>query len=131
MTSSRLTATDDRLEHAKVGSWFIGPRAENHQLLRDLFEYVVDEHVSARKTLYSNDPDFVTTEMQEASTYKDSVETLWTDLKEVSNQLATHSIPFYSPRYNGHMNMDTSLPGIVGCEWCFATPQLIQSTLRY
>ncbi|KAI1171294.1 pyridoxal phosphate-dependent transferase [Nemania sp. FL0916] len=105
---------DDRLEHAKVGSWFLGPRAENFGLLKDLFNYVLEEQKEARKNLYSDDPTFITAEMQATDSFKESVEGLWDNVKGLSGMLAQHSIPFWSPRYNAHMNMDTALPGIIG-----------------
>lgn len=35
-------------------------------------------------------------------------------LSTLSQYMAEHNIPFYSPRYNGHMNADLSLPGTLG-----------------
>jgi len=35
-------------------------------------------------------------------------------VNQLGPQLAKNSVPFWSARYNAHMNMDTSLPGIVG-----------------
>ncbi|KAK3936916.1 L-tyrosine decarboxylase [Diplogelasinospora grovesii] len=86
----------DRLAHAKVGSWFLGPRAENFQILSDFFTAILNDQRLARQNVYSKDPAFITDEMMQTSSYKESVKTLATN----------------SPRYNGHMNMDTALPNM-------------------
>ena len=39
-------------------------------------------------------------------------------LATLSKYMAEHNIPFYSPRYNGHMNADLSLPGTLGYMVC-------------
>ena len=105
----------DRLEHAKVGSWFLGPRAENFQILSDLFSRVLKDQQQARATIYPSDPAFITGAMMETSSFKEAIVQLEEGVAELSSNLATHSIPFWSPRYNAHMNMDTALPSIIGC----------------
>lgn len=105
----------ERLEHAKVGSWFLGPRAENFQVLSDLFNKVLKDQQQARAAIYPDDPAFITGAMMEASSFKEAIVKLEKGVDELSLNLATHSIPFWSPRYNAHMNMDTALPSIIGC----------------
>ncbi|KAK4245017.1 L-tyrosine decarboxylase [Corynascus novoguineensis] len=109
-----MSIEDNQLEHAKVGSWFLGPRAENFAVLDDLFKQVLDGQRQARQNLYSADPTFITKEMKDLSSYKESIDILGERVKDLSNELATHSVPFWSPRYNGHMNMDTSMASIIG-----------------
>ncbi|KAE8357466.1 pyridoxal phosphate-dependent transferase [Aspergillus caelatus] len=106
--------TDDRLEHAKIGSWFLGPRAENHEQLKAFLAYILEKHREARSNIYIYDPDFITPEMQRTQSYHDSINRLWRMVKFLTRKLASHSIPFWSPRYNAHMNMDTAMPGIIG-----------------
>jgi hypothetical protein len=108
--------TDDRLEHAKVGSWFLGPRAENCEQLKEFLTFILEKQKEARSNLYTDDPCFITPEMQRTESYKDCINHLWKMVKFLTTKLANHSIPFWSPRYNAHMNMDTAMPGIIGCE---------------
>lgn len=42
------------------------------------------------------------------------MEKLTASLEGLSTIMNEHSIPFWSPRYSAHMNMDTTLPGILG-----------------
>jgi hypothetical protein len=111
-------APDPRLEHARVGSWFLGPRGENMGLLKDFFGHALEEQRAARRDVYKDDPDFITADMTQTEGFKQSIEKLRGDLKELSQGLATHTIPFWSPRYNAHMNMDTAMSSIIGCEYC-------------
>lgn len=103
------------LAHAKVGSWFLGPRAENFHILESFFRLILDEQRTARQSIYNDDPDFITQGMMETTSFQDSIEKLQADVRGLSGSLATGSIPFWSPRYNAHMNMDTTMPSIIGC----------------
>ncbi|KAK4668537.1 uncharacterized protein QC764_708110 [Podospora pseudoanserina] len=108
-------ADDDNItQHALVSSWFLGPRAENFQVLHDLFGTVLNHQAQARKTLYAGDPEFITEGMKELEDYQNSIKTLTSDVDKLSLELAAKSVPFWSPRYNAHMNMDVALSSIVG-----------------
>jgi hypothetical protein len=108
---------DDRLAHARVGSYFLGPKAENFHVLNELMGKVLQDQQMARQNLYPNDPAFITTGMMQAESYTKSMDELRGHVKELSEDLALHSIPFWSPRYNAHMNMDVALPSIIGCKY--------------
>lgn len=112
--------------HALVGSWFLGPQAENFDLLDGLFSKVLQGQKQARRMFYPQDGTFITDGMKDLEPYKTSVRRLETNVDELSGELARHSIPFWSPRYNGHMNMDTTIASIIGCRLsmgpCFLRP---------
>jgi hypothetical protein len=42
--------------HHRLGAWFLGPKAENAQFLKDFFQYIAEQTESARKTFQPNDP---------------------------------------------------------------------------
>lgn len=110
---------ENQVRHALVSSWFLGPRAENLDILQTLFSQALNRQKQARVELSDDDRDkhiFITDEMKELDVYKESIHTLTRNSTEVSDKLATHSVPFWSPRYNGHMLMDTTLASIVGCK---------------
>lgn len=52
--------------------------------------------------------------MKRTDDFKDEGVKLEEILKFVSQSLAEYSVPFYSPRYAGHMSFDISLPAILG-----------------
>ncbi len=45
---------------------------------------------------------------------EESIARLEQIVRDLSERLSKHHDPFWNPRYNGHMNMDTTMPGIVG-----------------
>ncbi|KAI1774360.1 pyridoxal phosphate-dependent transferase [Hypoxylon cercidicola] len=104
----------ERIAHSRVGSWFLGPRAENINLLRGFFNIILDDHQKARESIYPEDPDFITKEMMQTDAFKESINRLTENVHSLSGDLAKASVPFWSPRYNGHMLMDTTMPSIIG-----------------
>ncbi|KAF3936110.1 hypothetical protein ABW20_dc0110203 [Dactylellina cionopaga] len=105
---------DEENRHPAVASWFLGPRAENFKYLATAFLRVLHGQKEARVNLYSDDPDFITAKIQANDLFKESMEFLDTQIDYLSKDLSVNSIPFWSPRYNGHMNMDTTMPSLIG-----------------
>ncbi|KAL2157887.1 hypothetical protein VTH06DRAFT_4940 [Thermothelomyces fergusii] len=104
----------NQIEHARVGSWFLGPRAENISDLKDVFDIILEKQREVRRSLYPSDPDFITSEMRALDVHKDSIERLKSSVEDLSDRLAKHSVPFWSPRYHAHMTMETTMASIVG-----------------
>lgn len=52
--------------------------------------------------------------MQSHPSFVASQQRLETELNNLFSLLMQHSVPFWSPRYNAHMLMDTSIPAILG-----------------
>ncbi|KAF8427941.1 pyridoxal phosphate-dependent transferase [Tirmania nivea] len=75
---------------------------------------VLTAQLMARRRLYSADGEFITAEMKNSHEFQDSMKLLDVELGTISTMLAKHSVPFWSPRYNGHMLMDTSMPALIG-----------------
>ncbi|KAG9121292.1 hypothetical protein FRC07_002791 [Ceratobasidium sp. 392] len=100
--------------HHRLGAWFLGPKAENAQFLKDFFMYIAEQTENARKTFQPDDPQFIGADMQASETFREEISDLDTALKEMTAALAEHSVPFWSPRYNAHMTYDTSMPGLLG-----------------
>lgn len=64
-------------------------------------------------SIFSSKP-FVTDSIMESSAYKDSTQKIEDTIGLLTDLLNEKSIPFYSPRYAGHMCMDMSMPAILG-----------------
>ena len=45
----------DSPHHEAIASWFLGPKAENHQFLRDTFSAIVDDLQQARLQYHPED----------------------------------------------------------------------------
>ena len=96
-----------------LSAWFLGPKAENGDLLRRLVERAVQGEIAARRAYQTADPRWVTDEVKESEAYKDAVRGLEAALDELLSDLRG-SVPFYSYRYQAHMLWDTTLPAVVG-----------------
>ncbi|KAI0437068.1 pyridoxal-dependent decarboxylase domain protein [Xylaria telfairii] len=107
---------ENQAKHALVSSWFLGPRAENLNVLLSLLYQALERQKQTRVELV-DDKDkyfFITEEMKSLDIYKQRIQTLTINSTDLSEKLAKHSVPFWSPRYNAHMNMDTTLASIIG-----------------
>lgn len=100
--------------HAAVGAWFFGPRAENFSYLERIFKYILDQQKNAREELFPHDKAFISSEMQASPLFQAQIQRLEFELGAITEQLNQHSVPFWSPRYNGHMSMENSMPAVIG-----------------
>ncbi|MCC5907003.1 MAG: hypothetical protein JJU13_12385 [Balneolaceae bacterium] len=96
-----------------LAGWFLGPKAENAELLKKLINQALEMHCNDRKELYPDDPDYVTEHMKKSEEYKQTVKVLEEKAHALFEQLKS-SVPFWSYRWQAHMNWDTTLPGLVG-----------------
>ncbi|ETS84850.1 hypothetical protein PFICI_02875 [Pestalotiopsis fici W106-1] len=110
------TIDENQRKHALVSSWFLGPQAENLDTLQCVFKKVLERHKQTRVELTDDKEKylFITEDMMKLKDYQESIERLSMDSADLSDKLAKHSVPFWSPRYNAHMNMDTTLSSIIG-----------------
>jgi hypothetical protein len=116
-------ASDDLLptsRHTAVAGWFFGPKAENFDYLKEKIHELLKNEYEYRSELYSEDPVFITERMKRTGLYRRQLEKLDYELDSVGKWLREHSVPFFSPRYNAHMSMETSMPSLIGC-MCFMT----------
>ncbi|CAE6425005.1 unnamed protein product [Rhizoctonia solani] len=100
--------------HNRLAAWFLGPKAENAPFVRHFFEYIVNQTEDARKKFQPADPQFIDAEIQASSSFQQEIKDLDIALRELTDALSKHSIPFWSPRYNAHMTYDTSMPAMLG-----------------
>ena len=118
-------------DHAQVGAWFLGPRAENFQLVSSMFNEVLTDQAAARQNLYSSDPVSITPAMQASTAFTQEISLLQARLKAISAALSTHTVPFWSPRYNAHMLMENSFPAVLGCKTIISFLLLVINIANY
>ena len=94
-------------------AWFLGPKAENADLLRELVLAALDSHVAFRRGFHPEDPSHVTRAVRDSAGYRDGVERLRREAAGLFEKLRL-SAPFASLRYQGHMLWDQALPATVG-----------------
>lgn len=101
-------------KHAAVSAWFLGPRAENFDLLQEFFANLLQEHRFRRAVLYDEDGDFISPGIKTTELFQQTVNKLRFVSSRLSWGLNLQSVPFFSPRYAGHMNTETSMPSLMG-----------------
>ena len=90
------------------------PQAENFNLLKDLIDTALEEHVDFRKFKYFPlDPEYVTNKLKKEKSYTMAKEEIKQQLRNLSDRLK-NSVPFFSFRSQGHMLWDTTIASNVG-----------------
>lgn len=94
-----------------MGTWFLGPKGESHELFHDMINMALDELREFRRGSYPTDPHWANiysvAYLEESNAMKDA-------FKDMIVMLRQYSVPFNSYRYQGHMLWDNSLPAMAG-----------------
>ncbi len=93
--------------------WFVGAYGENHSLVEELVVEAMRDHFFWRRNFHPESQPPIPTSAQYTKEYTDFVARLKAELYRVTADLK-QSVPFYSPRYIGHMSSDLLIPGLVG-----------------
>ena len=93
--------------------FFLGPKAENADWVEQMLLEVYRDYVFWRRNFHPQDQAAIEPEDQRSETFGDFVSRFQRELFTLLGELKS-DIPFYSPRYIGHMTADTSLPALVG-----------------
>src|SRR5579862_8715698 len=96
-----------------IRAYMIGPKGENLELGRKLIIEALDDHLRWRRNFYPADNSAVSSLHKDAEHFRDFENRLRDLLSEFLAD-AKRGVPFFSPRYLGHMNTDLLLPGLVG-----------------
>lgn len=98
-----------------LAGWFLGPLAENEDVLSRSVARSVQAHCNARREYGAQfgDPPYVTPEIKASDSYRDTISTLDTKLEDLLGALHG-SIPLSSYRNQSHMYWDITLPGAIG-----------------
>jgi glutamate/tyrosine decarboxylase-like PLP-dependent enzyme len=115
---ARLAASPDapRLDTAgsrAVEAWFLGPKAENADELERLVVEAVRDQAFWRRNYFPSDPTHITEEVKRSAEYLQAAGALRDGFRGLLAFLKK-SVPFFSMRYQGHMNWDLTIPGVLG-----------------
>ena len=92
---------------------FLGPKAENADLLECLLTEVLRDHVFWRRNFHPGDPRLITEQVKRSEAYERADARLRDELFQILAELK-RGAPLYSPRQIGHMVSDPTLPALVG-----------------
>lgn len=92
--------------------YFLGANAENHDLLESLLLEFVRDHSYWRRNFHPEDTPPIPSQARYQPEYLTFVARTQQELRKLSADLK-RAVPFFSPRYVGHMSSDLLLPGVV------------------
>lgn len=95
----------------KKSLWFLGPKAENAPIFKELLDVIVTDYFHWRKNYFPEDP-FLINKSEQHSFYS-SYDGLCQNVDEFL-ALLRRNFPFYNPRYIGHMLSDITIPSLLG-----------------
>lgn len=107
-----LTGAAGSLE--QTGAYFLGPRAENQQLMEDLFVKGMAHVQKYRRDYLPGDPEVITPEVKATPGYRQATADIHRNLDDLLTFFDRYATPFFSLRYQAHMLWDTTLPGMAG-----------------
>lgn len=87
---------------------YLGPKAENIELLKELVGRVLDWQAGWRKSFFSGDPS-----LYKNNNYSPSAARLKEELEKFLER-SSKSLPYFHPRYAAQMVKDPSLPTVLG-----------------
>lgn len=101
------------IHQARLKSWFLGPHAENQDAFEKLLLEAFRDYCHWRKNFHPEDPSVISAKDRLSPDFVKYYESLRDRLFEMLAQLK-RSVPFFSPRYLGHMNSDLLISGLLG-----------------
>ncbi len=94
-------------------AWFLGPRAENAELLERLVVESLRDHVFWRRNYHPEDGAAIRETDKRQAGYEENVATLTQELMGLLAELK-RDVPFFSGRYKGHMIGEQTIASQIG-----------------
>lgn len=94
-------------------AWVLGPKAENQEIFEKMLLEAFRDYSYWRRNFHPEDAPYVKTADSLQRDFQEYIEQFHSHLFEMLSHLK-RSVPFFSPRYLGHMNTDLLMPGILG-----------------
>lgn len=102
----------NRDSEAHLDAAFLGPLGENAELLESLIVDAIRDHAYWRRNFHPDDDPAIGAAAPLDPQYQAFVARTRQVLRKLSAELK-HSVPWFSPRYIGHMASDLLIPGVV------------------
>lgn len=95
-----------------LSPYFLGAYGENNDVLEHLLVEFVRDHIYWRRNFHPEDTPPITPQMMNKPSYLDAMAKIRTELHSLTAKLK-RSVPFYNPRYIGHMSSDLMMPALL------------------
>ncbi len=100
-------------EPLDLASIFLGPKGENADYFERLLLEALRDHVFWRRNFHPEDGFLVGDRGKRSDAYQRSLAVLSEELLNLLGELKA-GVPFFSPRYIGHMNSDLTMASLIG-----------------
>jgi glutamate/tyrosine decarboxylase-like PLP-dependent enzyme len=104
--------SDDNQALAWLNPLFLGAYAENDELFEKVLVEFLRDHIYWRRNIHPEDRPQIPPLAEHDPAYREFVGRMKSELHGLSARLK-QSIPFFNPRYIGHMASDLLLPGLI------------------
>ncbi|HAH07491.1 MAG TPA: tyrosine decarboxylase [Elusimicrobia bacterium] len=92
----------------------MGPKSENYPFFKEMLGFLMDDHAQWRKDFHPDDKPAFSAREQEDPAFQETILRTRQALAELAGDLQLNSMPWFSPRYLGHMTMDTLMAANLG-----------------
>jgi glutamate/tyrosine decarboxylase-like PLP-dependent enzyme len=113
MTEHRDRSDPRREAPLDLASVFLGPKGENAEFFERLLLEAFRDHVFWRRNFHPEDGFHVSEVEKHAPAYQHSLSTLAQEMMGLLGELKA-GVPFFSPRYVGHMTSELTMAGLIG-----------------
>jgi glutamate/tyrosine decarboxylase-like PLP-dependent enzyme len=96
-----------------LGSVFLGPKGENADVFEKLLLEAYRDHVFWRRNFHPEDGFLIREREKHSPAYERAIYTLSQELLGLLGELKA-GVPFFSPRYIGHMSSDLTMASLIG-----------------
>jgi hypothetical protein len=105
---------DDFLIHEaeSTDAWFLGPKGENSDILIELLKTAIKSIIEGRMEFHPEDTAIINPQFKDKKNYKNAVGLIRKNYDKLISLLNQYDTPFYSFRYQGHMNWELTLPSV-------------------
>lgn len=97
----------------KPEAWFLGPKAENAEVFEKLVVEAIRDQAFWRRNFHPNDPVHITEQIMRDEDFLQAMDSLKGNYRSLLAYLKK-SVPFFSMRYQGHMNWELTIPAMLG-----------------
>lgn len=95
-----------------LAPWFLGAYGENNDFFERALLELVRDHVFWRRNFHPEDAPPITVREQYDAVFLDGIARTRQELHQLTAQLK-RSVPFFHPRYVGHMVSELLMPGLI------------------
>ena len=99
-------------DDAFIQPLFLGPAAENHGIFEELVVEFLRDHAFWRRNFHPEDGQRIVPGASNDPEFQEFLSRTKTELYKLSADLK-RAVPFFHPRYIGHMTADLLLPGVI------------------